>query len=204
VSFSLNWVLPRLAIGSAPQTASDARRLVSLGVTDVLDLTMHPNDQGEDTGVAGAIYEGTGIRYHSVPMRDNGVQKTVAQYVDAVTFVKDALERRGSKVLVNCLAGQYRSAGTLYAVLRAMGDSPDEAWARITAVRTVYRQYLPGAEAAVPYLPRVVLGDAEPMSAGSTNWLPWAAAAVGVGVFLALRQGANPLGVAFVLPFIPP
>jgi len=214
MSFSLSWIMPRLAVGSAPENVSDARRLASLGVTDVLDVRLKPMDFAVDTTNADAIYAGTGIRYHNTPMRDNGAQKTPAQYADAVTFARDVLAKRGTKLFVHCAAGQYRSPGVIYAILRALGYSgfpgfdaagapigQSDAWSLITNVRTVYPQYLRGAEASVPSLPRVVLGDAvEP----SANWVPWAAAAVGVGVFLALRNGANPLAVAFALPFIPP
>lgn len=189
MSFSISWVLPRLAVGSAPEDAADARRLASLGVTDVLDVRLKPMDFAVDTTRADAIYAGTGIRYHSTPMRDNGVQKTPAQYADAVTFARDVLAERGTKLFVHCAAGQYRSPSVIYAILRAMGDSPTVAWGRIAAVRHVFDQYEEGAEAAVPYLPPVVLGD-EPRAPATSNGLVWAAAAVGVGVFLYLRQPA--------------
>lgn len=214
MSFSISWILPRLAVGSAPEDAADARRLASLGVTDVLDVRLKPMDFEVNTTNADAIYAGTGIRYHNTPMRDNGAQKTPAQYADAVTFARDVLAKRGTKLFVHCAAGQYRSPGVIYAILRAMGYSgfpgfdatgapigQSDAWSLITNVRTVYPQYLRGAEASVPALPHVALGDAVE---SSTNWVPWAAAAVGVGVFLALRSGASPLSVAFALPFIPP
>lgn len=203
MSFSISWVLSRLAVGSAPETAADARRLVSLGVTDVLDVRLKPMDFEVNTTNADAIYAGTGIRYHSTPVRDDGTQKTPTQYADAVTFARDVLAQRGTKLFVHCAAGLYRSPSFVFAILRALGDSPNVAWERITSVRHVYPQYRPGAEAAVPYLPRVVLGDAEPMTPAG-NGLLWVAAAVGVGVFLLLRNGANPLRVAFALPFIPP
>lgn len=165
MSFSISWVLPRLAVGSAPQTVSDAQRLKVLGVTDVLDLRLHPVDNGE-TVTGGEIYDGTGIRYHSTPMRDNGEQKSVAQYVDAVTFVRDALAQAGTKVFIHCAAGEYRSPSTVYAVLRAMGYDPTAAWSAITSVRHVYDQYKPGAEASVPSLPRVTLGNST-----SAEWI---------------------------------
>jgi len=197
VSFSIAWVLPRLAVGSAPSTTADVRRLVTLGVTDVLDLRLHPVDLGVDTSNASAIYAGTGIRYHSTPMHDNGTQKTVAQYVDAVSFVRDALAKANTKVFVHCAAGQYRSPAVVYAVLRAMGDSHETAWARITGVRQVYDQYEPGAEASVPYLPRVVLGTtvlrvapaAGTQDSGPVAFVVLAGAAA--LVFWAVRKTAN-------------
>lgn len=155
MSFSIGWILPRLAVGSAPENEADARRLQSLGVTHVLDVRL-PMDLGVNTTGAPALYAPLGIRYHRTPMVDDGSQKPPATYVDAVSFIARALARPGTKVFVHCAAGMYRSPSVVYAALRAMGYSADDAWRTVRAGRSIAEpQYLPGAEASVPYLPRI-------------------------------------------------
>lgn len=157
MSFSIGWVLPRLAVGSAPENTADAQRLRQLGVTHVLDVRQL-QDLGVDTSGAPDLYRGTGISYHRTPMPDNGAQKPPATYVDAVRFISGALARPGSKVFVHCAAGMYRSPSVVYAALRAMGYSEESAWNTVRAGRSIaLPQYVPGAEASVPYLPRVQL-----------------------------------------------
>lgn len=158
----MGFILPRMAVGSAPQNAADVTRLRALGVTHVLDLRELHDVRGagvtEDTTAAPQKYAGTGITYHRTPMRDDGRRQSVASYVDAVTFVKNAFAQPGTRVLIHCAAGMYRSPSVAYAVLRAMGYSPDDAWRAVIAGRSVAkRQYVPGAEAAVPSLPHITL-----------------------------------------------
>jgi hypothetical protein len=155
MSFSSNFVLPRIAVGSEPENVADAQRLRSMGITHVLDVRM-PNDMGHDTTGAPNLYRGLGITYHRTPMVDDGTQKPPSTYVDGVRFIGNALSRPGTKVYVHCAAGMYRSPSMVYAALRAMGYGQDAAWDRITSTRTVaLPQYIPGAEASVPYLPHI-------------------------------------------------
>lgn len=158
MTFSVGWVLPRLGVGSSPKTVADAARLVALGVTHVLDVREVRDISDGNTADAPQKYVGTGITYHRSPMRDNGRQAPVSTYVDAVTFVKNAFAQPGTRVLIHCAAGMYRSPSVAYAVLRAMGHSPTDAWREVVSARRVARrQYIPGAEASVPSLPHVEL-----------------------------------------------
>jgi len=151
MSFSSFWVSPTLGFASEPMGAADARRLASMGVTDVLDLRAEALDQS-------AVYTPVGIHYLRDPMIDDGRHQPVNVYVTGVTFVLNALAR-GGKVLVHCAAGQYRSPSMVYAVLRTMGYSATDAWSMVLHARaTANRQYVASAEAAVPYLP--TRGDA--------------------------------------------
>ena len=160
-NFSFGWVLPRLGLGNSPKTRADALRLASLGVTHVLDVRRVIDTGGEvppDTSDAPQKFVGTGIVYHRTPMHDDGRQQSVASYVDAVTFVRNALARPGTRVYVHCAAGRYRSPSVVYAVLRAMGYSADNAWRTVVAGRPQsQRQYIPGADASVASLPHVEL-----------------------------------------------
>lgn len=147
MSFTPYWALPQLGFADAPKTAADARRVASLGITHVLDLRAEAADQS-------GLYAPVGVTYLRLPFVDNGVQAPVSTYVAGVTFVRNALAAPGTRVLVHCAAGQYRSPSMVYAVLRSMGYSPDDAWSLVHRARpTANTQYRSGAERSVPSLP---------------------------------------------------
>src|SRR6185369_5624540 len=141
-----NW---RIAFGPETSTLGEKRSIKNMGITHVLDLRAEaPSD-----AVAWAIL---GVAYHRDPEIDDGRRQPVSSYVDGVSFAKSALSTPGAKVLIHCAAGQYRSPAMVYAVLRAGGILPVQAWDLITAARSnVDRQYVAGAEAAVPSLPTI-------------------------------------------------
>lgn len=140
-----NWVLQNLALGSAP-TSSDVPRMQSDGITDVLDLRAEADST--------AMYAGTGINYHRVPMIDDGRRQPASAYQQGVQIIYNALANPNGRILVQCAAGQYRSPSMVYAYLRSTGMSPDQAWSTIVAARpSVNNQYVSSAEAAVPVLP---------------------------------------------------
>lgn len=146
-AFSYNWVTPRLAIGSNPNTAEDAATLRSLGVTDGIDVRAESD--------ATDIFAGSGVRYHhSARMIDDGRRQPASDYVQIVTDARSVLANAGTKLFVFCHAGHDRSASAVYAILRAAGLSPTEAWGRVKTARPVTsRQYVPSAEAAVASFP---------------------------------------------------
>lgn len=143
-----NWVLPNVALGSAP-SRSDIPAMQRQGITDVLDLRGEPN--AGETGPTD-FYAGSGISYHYDPMRDNGSRQPISAYQIGVSVIRDAIAR-GGKAYVYCAAGEYRSPSMVYAYLRSIGYSPDSAWSTIRAARPVVQnQYVSSAEAAVPFL----------------------------------------------------
>ena len=145
------WITSRLAVGSEP-SRSDIPAMHRAGITDVLDLRGEP--RAHETSDE-ALYVGTGIRYHYVPMLDRGGREPVEKYVEGVQVILDALARPGTKILTQCAAGENRSPSMAYAYLRAIGFSPQDAWDAVKSGRPeATRQYVPSAEAAVPYLPR--------------------------------------------------
>jgi len=172
------WVLPNVALGSAP-SQSDIPAMQRQGITDVLDLRGEPN-QGE-TGPTD-FYAGSGIAYHYDPMRDRGGTQPVSVYQNGVAVIQAAIAA-GGKVLVQCAAGEYRSPSMVYAYLRSIGYSPADAWSTIRAARPVVQnQYVSSAEAAVPYL-----GMGAGMAVGT---------AIGRGVGEIFAFGAVAVGVA--------
>lgn len=198
MTFSLSWVLPRLSVGSAPQNASDVERLRSLGVTHVLDVR-EERDLGMDTSGTPRLYEGSGVTYHRTPMHDDGRQQAIASYVDAVRFIGDALAQPNSRVFVHCAAGMYRSPSVIYAALRAMGYDPEAAWRKVVVGRSIARdQYVRGAEASVPSLPRVALAGGETAIVGA--YRPSVPARVGVPTG-AVLLGAVGIGIVGVTAY---
>jgi len=149
MSFSSFWVTPHLGFASEPMGAADARRIATMGITDVLDLRAEAADQG-------ALYRAVGVNYLRDPMIDDGRNQPVSVYTTGVAFARAALARGGT-VMIHCAAGQYRSPSMVYAVLRSMGYQPDTAWSMILRARaSANRQYVASAERAVPYLPAAI------------------------------------------------
>ena len=145
-SNSADW---RIAFGPEPTSESERRSLAAAGITHVLDL------RAESTGDANS-WANLGVSYDRDPQIDDGRRQPVSSYVDGVSFAQDALETPGAKVFVHCAAGQYRSPAMVYAVLRAAGYSPSDAWAMVVGARAnVYDQYRASAEAAVASLPSI-------------------------------------------------
>lgn len=189
---------PSLIFGSAPVNAADITRLKNMGVTHVLDLRLERPDQSQR-------YSGTGIIYRREPMEDfeqirpeTTRLQPAEHYVRGVTFIRDALAH-GGKVYIHCAAGLQRSPSMVYAALRASGMSADEAWDAVRAARSsVKHVYIPGAEAAVPQLPRIGTAPAPipmrpevPLSplpqqqSAVSRWIPVALVAVGAIAIIA-------------------
>lgn len=183
-----NWVTPRIALGSAPR-ASDVSRMQQQGITDVLDLRGEPN-QGE-TGPQPDMYYGTGINYYYVPMHDRGGIQPVSVYQQGVGIMQSVLSDPTRKILVHCQAGEYRSPSMVYAYLRSVGFTSQDAWTLIRTARPVVQtQYISSAEAAVPYLP-----SPPSMTAGQV-----AALVALVGGTIALSVWASRRGVKLFQP----
>lgn len=143
-------VTPRLLLGPAPD-AAERGRLAAAGVTHVLDLRAEV-----PSAEARAAWAGTGVVFHRDPMVDDGRRQPAAAFRDGVAFVADALATPGARVLVHCAAGQYRSPAVAYAVLRAAGLAPPDAWGTVHGARRGARSsYVASAEAAVPSLPPI-------------------------------------------------
>ncbi len=162
-AFSYDWVTPRIAIGSQPNTTDDVATLRTTGITDAIDTRAE--------GDSADLFSGSGVRYHhSAHFIDDGRRQPAAGYVQVVTDARSVLANNSSKLLVFCHAGVSRSASAVYAVLRAAGLSPTDAWGRVKAARPqADRQYVASAEAAVPQFPRAAPMDLTGIT--STNYI---------------------------------
>lgn len=179
-----NWITDRIAIGGEPARA-DVAAMLRQGITDVLDLRGEP--RAGETGPHPELYEGTGIRYHYVPMLDRGGNQPARVFQEGVAIMAGVLADPSRRLLVHCQAGMYRSPSMVYAYLRYAGYRPDDAWQMIVRSRTIARrQYVASAEAAVPSLagiqPSVPAGGQ-----GTVAILLIAAGAIALGWYVAGR-----------------
>lgn len=110
--FDHDFVVPRIAVGSAPYARADVGYMRSMGITHVLSC--------ESSDTAG-LYEGTGIAYLHCPTDDDGAPKGEEWFMRGVRFGVYSLMELGTKLLVHCAAGVNRSPGMAYAILRARG-----------------------------------------------------------------------------------
>lgn len=179
MSADYNWILPNLALGSAPPVSA-IPQMQADGITAVLDVRSHgTGTPSDDQPALGSDYAGTGITYYNVPMVDDGTQKPVSTYQQTTQIIENVLADPSQKILVHCQAGECRSPSVVYAYLRELGDTSDQAWNAIVAVRPsvangvvncgANQQYIPGAEASVPYLP----------TGPQPTWAQYAGAALG-------------------------
>jgi protein tyrosine phosphatase (PTP) superfamily phosphohydrolase (DUF442 family) len=137
-------ITPRLWVGSHP-TRADAQAIARAGATYAVDVRGEPSANGPPEVPEPQLWEGTGVRYASVPMRDNGTPIPAAKYAEAVALIESAI-RSGGTVILYCAAGENRSPSVAYAYLRKTGLSPEAAWAAVAQRRIARRQYVPCAD----------------------------------------------------------
>lgn len=185
-AFTYGWVTPRLAVGSNPNTREDIVALKAAGITDVIDVRAE-SDSAD-------LYTDSGVRYHhSAHMIDDGRRQPASDYVQIVTDARSILANAGTKILVHCHAGTSRGPSATYAILRASGLSPTEAWGRVKAVRPrADRQYVPSAEAAVPSFPSAAPMDLSGSSSAGRTIVKVALLGAGVGAIVyGVRQNPS-------------
>lgn len=120
-------ILPGLAVGGQYRRRGWPR-LERSGITGVLSLRDEYCDDA--AGIAPSSY----LR---LPTPDDEAP-SMEQLREGVAFIESELSRGGG-VYVHCGAGVGRAATMAAAYLVAQGDEPEEAWARIRAVRPFIR-----------------------------------------------------------------
>ncbi len=123
------WVTKRIALGSAVVTRGQVQALIADGITHVLDCRLAEG--------GGALYEGTTIRYLANPTADDGKPKPVEWFKKGIGFVLTSLAIPNARVLIHCMMGVSRSPSMTYAVLRALGNSGDDAVKLIRTARVL-------------------------------------------------------------------
>jgi protein-tyrosine phosphatase len=124
-----HWVTERLALGSAVTERKHVRAIRRDGITHVLDCAHLSQSE--------PLFAGTGIVYRQHGVADDRQKKPDEWFLQGIDFVLQSLRAHDTKVLVHCRLGFSRSPSMLYAILLALGDSPDDAVARIKAARVM-------------------------------------------------------------------
>lgn len=124
---SVSQITPRLHVGGQYRQRG-WRRLATRGITAVVNMRVEFDDAR--AGIAPP-------RYLHLPTQDDE-PPTLEQLREGVAFIAEEIARGGA-VYVHCGAGVGRAATMAAAYLISTGLTPDEAWARICAVRPFIR-----------------------------------------------------------------
>lgn len=120
-------ITPQLHVGGQYRRRG-WERLTARGITAVVNLRIEFDDN--DAGIAPE-------RYLYLPTVDDD-PPTLEHLRSAVAFMTEEIERGGG-VYVHCGAGVGRAPTTAAAYLVSTGLTPEEAWAKIRAVRPFVR-----------------------------------------------------------------
>ncbi len=139
-----DFVTARVATGGGLWDEADARAVLDAGITHVVTAARELEDDVRRllAGRAHHLANGTW---------DDGTAKRTAWFARSITFSLRALDADpNARVLLHCGAGINRGPSAAYAVLRALGHEPEEAYELITAARPFAGIiYAEDAEAAV-------------------------------------------------------
>ncbi len=95
--------------------ARNKQYLKAIGVTHVLN-TAH-GDRFNMVATDAEFYRDVGITFKGLHLDDTWLEDISRTFAESAAFIEEALEKRGGKVLVHCLAGVSRSATTAIAYL---------------------------------------------------------------------------------------
>jgi dual specificity MAP kinase phosphatase len=127
---SVSQITPQLHVGGQYRWRGWPR-MAARGITAVVNLRIEFDDA--DAGIAPP-------RYLYLPTVDDE-PPTLEQLQEGCTFITEEIARGGG-VYIHCGAGIGRAATTAAAYLVSTGLAPDQAWARIRAVRPFIRPKL--------------------------------------------------------------
>ena len=129
------WVTEQIALGSAVYLPEHIPPLLKDGITHVLDCR-------PGRGSA-ALYDGTSISYRQNGVLDDGKPKPDEWFFAGIDFAVSALRNPESRLLVHCKFGMSRAPTMVYAILRVLCMSAEQAKQCISKARTVARVTYP-------------------------------------------------------------
>src|SRR5271166_3300989 len=125
----MTWVTDRIAIGGGIWTAKNMEEVARAGVTHILDMQI----EFDDTPLAQA--QGIAVLWN--PIDDDFQPKPPEVFQRGVEFAQEALEQRGTRLLVHCAAGVHRAPMMTLAILCSSGWDLAHAMAVIEGERLV-------------------------------------------------------------------
>jgi len=158
----ISFITDRVATGGAVTTEADVRELHRVGITHAATMAI------EWQSMTDRLLRG---RIHHLPngTHDDLIHKKPEGFERTGWFALAALRDPNAKVYVSCGAGINRGPSGAYAVLRAHGMSPTEAYDAIVAARPIAEGgvfYRRCAESAITGLPCVEPGHWRSASRG--------------------------------------
>ncbi len=123
-----SWITPNILLGAQPARRL-WRKLSDLGVTAVVNMR-HEFDYQKEIG-------NTPVDYLYLPTEDN-TPPSLEHLKRGASFIKLHVDR-GGKVYIHCWEGLGRGPTMVATHFVALGDTPDEAWAKIKRVRPFIR-----------------------------------------------------------------
>lgn len=139
----ISQILPKLYTGGAIRSVNDVLLLKRLGVSHVINCQKDIDDR-------------TYLDNSGIVLLDNSVYDTASPYPQpaewfhrSIAFALDVIDS-ASGLFVHCYSGRSRGPSTMYAILRALGNDPQEAEAVIRFARPqVGLEYIQAAEEAL-------------------------------------------------------
>ena len=125
----MTWVTGRIAVGGGIWTAENMAVVARTGVTHILDMQIEFDDT--------ALAKSHGIQVLWNPIDDDFQPKPPEVFQRGVDFAVNALDAKGTKLLVHCAAGVHRAPMMTLAILCSLSWKMPEAMQLIEARRPV-------------------------------------------------------------------
>lgn len=125
----MTWVTGRIAVGGGIWTAENMAAVARVGVTHIVDMQIEFDDT--------ALAKPHGINVLWNPIDDDFQPKPPEVFQRGVEFALNALDQKGSKLLVHCAAGVHRAPMMTLAILCSLSWKIAEAMQLIEARRPV-------------------------------------------------------------------
>ena len=125
-----DFVTERIATGGMIWDERDVAAMKAAGITHVLTAAIELERETHRVlaGRFGHLANG---------VHDDGLPKSPTWFRGSIDFALEALRDPDAQILLHCGAGINRGPSSAYAVLRALGHSPDEAFRMITDARPI-------------------------------------------------------------------
>jgi hypothetical protein len=120
----LQFVTPRIALGSSPRTQQDSEKLLSSGITPVLDCRLGYKEGGNESMYEEAIH--SDLDYFHNGTLDDGEAKAAQWFEKGIDYAHDVLGKTNTKLYVHCQSGVERAPSMVYAILQTFGYSSEE------------------------------------------------------------------------------
>jgi len=125
-----DFVTPQIATGGMIWDERDVAAMKAAGITHVVTAAIELERETHRVLAGRFVHLANGVH-------DDGLPKSPTWFRGSIDFALEALRDPHARILLHCGAGINRGPSSAYAVLRALGHSPDEAFRMITDARPI-------------------------------------------------------------------